>query len=66
MTDKAQMYHERTKYIDGRYHFIREIKVIKVKKIGTADNSADMMIKPLFSHKFGYCLELLGVQSSER
>jgi len=44
---KHQMYHERTKHIDIRYHFIREIKVIKVKKIGTADNPADMMTKPV-------------------
>ena len=34
---KHQMYLERIKHIDVRYHFIREIKVIKVKKIGTAD-----------------------------
>ena len=49
---KRQIYYERTKYIDARYHFIREIEVIKVKKIGTADNPADMMIKPVPSHKF--------------
>ena len=59
---KHQMYHERTKHIDVRYHFIREIEVIKVKKIDTADNPADMMIKPVPSHKFEYCLDLLGVQ----
>ena len=61
---KHQMYHERTKYIDVRYHFIREIKVIKVKKISTANNPADMT-KPVPSRKFEYCLELLGVQSAE-
>ena len=58
---KHQMYHERTKHIDVRYHFIQEIEVIKVKKIGTADNSTDMMTKPIPSRKFDYCLELLGV-----
>ena len=30
---KYQMYHERTKHNDVRYHFIQEIEVIKVKKI---------------------------------
>jgi len=44
---KHQIYHERTKHIDVRYHFIREIEVIKVKKIGAADNPADMMTKPV-------------------
>ena len=44
---KHQMYHERTKHIDVRYHFIREIEFIKVKKIGTVDNPADMMTNPV-------------------
>jgi len=62
---KYQMYHERTKHIDVRYYFIREIKVIKVNKIGTADNPADMMTKPVTSRKFEHCLKLLSVQSIE-
>ena len=62
---KHQMYHERTKHIDVRYHFIREINVIKVKKISIADNPADMMTKPIPSHKFEHYLELLGVYSGE-
>ena len=62
---KHQMYHDRTKRIDVRYHFIQEIKVIKVKKISTAYNSADMMQKSIPSHKFKHCLELLDVQSDE-
>ena len=31
----------------------------------TADNLADMMTKPVYSRKFEYCLELLGIQSGE-
>ena len=62
---KHQMYYERTKHIDVRYHFIREIKVIKIKKIGNADNLADMMTKFVPSCKFEYCLELLSIQSGE-
>ena len=62
---KYQMYYERTKHIDVRYHFIREIEVIKIKKIGTANNPAGMMTKPVHSHKFEYCFEMLGVQSGE-
>jgi len=48
---KHQMYHERTKYIDVKYHFIREIEVIKVKKISTVDNPTDMMTKLVPLHK---------------
>ena len=59
------MYHERIKHIVVRYHFICEIKVINVKKIGIADNPADVMTKPVLSRKFEHCLELLGVQSGE-
>nr|GEV76819.1 hypothetical protein [Tanacetum cinerariifolium] len=38
------MFHERTKHINVRYHFIREIvesKEIEVEKISTEDNAAD-------------------------
>jgi len=59
------MHHKRTKHIDIRYHFIREVKIIKIKKIGTADNLIDMMTTPVLSRKFEHCLELLGVQSGE-
>jgi len=61
---KNQMYHEGTKHIDVRYHFIREIigqGQIVVKKIGTEDNSADMFTKPLPGLKFKHCLDLIGV-----
>jgi hypothetical protein len=42
---KNQMYHERTKHIDVRYHFLREVMTqgdITVKKIATTENPADM------------------------
>ena len=42
---KDQVHHERTKHIDVRYHFLRSEKRIKVKKVGTADNPADMFTK---------------------
>lgn len=63
---KNQMYHERTKHIDVRYHFIRDIILqgdIAVKKIATADNPADMMTKPIPVLKFKHCLGLIGVCS---
>ena len=55
---KEQMFHERTKHIDVRYHFVREIIAhgdIVVSKVGTQDNLADMMTKSLPIAKFVYC-----------
>nr|GEW73045.1 RNA-directed DNA polymerase, eukaryota [Tanacetum cinerariifolium] len=59
------MFHERTKHINVRYHFIREIvksKEIKVAKISTKDNAADVFTKVVPGPKFKYCMEILGVE----
>ncbi|GJT87483.1 retrotransposon protein, putative, ty1-copia subclass [Tanacetum coccineum] len=61
------MFHERTKHINVRYHFIREIvesKEIEVAKIGTEDNAADAFTKVVPGLKFKYCMEILGVGSN--
>ena len=63
---KNQMYHERTKHIDVRYHFLREIVtegLIQILKIATTENPADMMTKPVAVYKFKLCLDLIGVCS---
>nr|GEV31185.1 retrotransposon protein, putative, Ty1-copia subclass [Tanacetum cinerariifolium] len=41
---------------------IMESKEIKVAKIGTKDNAADMFIKVVPGPKFKYCMEILGVE----
>lgn len=61
------MYHERTKHIDVRMHFIRDVVAlgtVMVKKIPTADNPADMMTKLVATSKFRQCLNLIRVQRS--
>ena len=60
--NKDQVHHERTKYIDVRYHFLRTEKRIKVNKVGTKDNPADMFTKPVPQSKFQHCLNLLNVR----
>ena len=63
---KNQVYHSRTKHIDVRFHFVREIideGDILLKKIGTAYNLADMMTKPIPLHKFKHCLILTSICS---
>nr|GEX17404.1 aspartyl-tRNA synthetase [Tanacetum cinerariifolium] len=58
------MFHERTKHINVRYHFIREIVdsiEIEVAKIGTNNNAANAVIKVVPGPKFKYCMKILGV-----
>ncbi|KAG8489021.1 hypothetical protein CXB51_017120 [Gossypium anomalum] len=61
---KDQMFHERTKHIDVRYHFVRDIIAcgdIVVSKISNHENPTDMMTKSLPITKFEHCLDLVGV-----
>ncbi|CAJ2648276.1 unnamed protein product [Trifolium pratense] len=57
-----QVYHERTKHIDIRLHFVRdmiETKEIMVQKIASEENPADMFTKSLPRTKFKHCLDLI-------
>ena len=61
---KDQMFHERTKHIDVRYHFVREIIArgdIVMSKVGTQDNLAYMMTKSLPIAKFVHYSKLVGL-----
>lgn len=49
------MFHERTKHIDVRLHFIRDVVAdgsIVVTKIGTVENPADILTKTVPVKKF--------------
>ena len=49
------IHHKRTKHIDVRYHYIREKledKTVRLQHIPTADNTADILTKPLGATKF--------------
>ena len=61
---KNQVYHARTKHIDVKYHFVREIIEeggFLVQKIKTDDNPADMLTKVVTTIKFNHCLDLINV-----
>ena len=61
---KNQVYHGRTKHIDVRYHFVREIfeeGEILLQKIKTEDNPADMLTKVVTTIKFKHCLDLINI-----
>ncbi|KAL6327669.1 hypothetical protein AAG906_022232 [Vitis piasezkii] len=58
---KNQFFHERSKHIDVRLHFVRDIIAIGeigVGKIPTKDNPSDMLTKSLNMTKFKHCLNL--------
>ncbi|XP_031287486.1 secreted RxLR effector protein 161-like [Pistacia vera] len=62
---KNPVYHERTKHVDVKYHFVRELVdkgVIILKKVSIEDNPSDMGIKVVSPTKFKHCLNLLHIQ----
>jgi hypothetical protein len=57
----------KTKHIDIKYHYIRDIVAegkIKVDKLHTDENPTDMLTKPLSNTKFKHCLDLVGVRGA--
>ena len=61
---KNQVYHARTKHINVRFHFIREILEegdIESLKVHTKENPADMLIKVVSEVKFTHCKKLLHI-----
>jgi hypothetical protein len=61
---KDQMFHEKTKHIDVKYHYVRDEVAqgkLKVCKISTHENHADMMTKPVPVAKFELCSSLVGI-----
>ena len=63
---KHQVYYERTKHIDVRMHFVRDVIAegsMVVHKMPTEDNLANMITKPIPAAKFRHCLDLIGVLS---
>jgi hypothetical protein len=61
---KDQMITEKSKHIYIRYHFICDIiekGLVKLCKISTHDNYADMMTKHVPIVKFELCSSLVGI-----
>lgn len=63
---KNPVLHGRTKHIDVRFHFLRELVkdgVVELIHCGTSEQVADIMTKPLKLESFLKLRDLLGVQS---
>ncbi|GKA00333.1 hypothetical protein Tco_0672883 [Tanacetum coccineum] len=61
---RNNVFHEKTKHINVRYHFIREVleaKTVEVLKVGTEHNAVNALTKVVPGHKLQHCLELLSV-----
>jgi hypothetical protein len=58
------MFHDRSKYIEIKYHYIRDMvqrKVVHVQYIPTHEQIVDIFAKPLAKKKFEYFCEILGL-----
>ena len=61
---KNAMFHSRTKHIDVRHHFIRQVLedgLVTLTKIKTQDNPADILTKSLGKAQHEHCIQLVGV-----
>ena len=61
---KNQVCYVRTKHIDVKYHFVRDVLEngdIEVQKIHTKDNPAYMLTKVASEVKFNHCKNLLQI-----
>ena len=64
---KNPVFHDRSKHIDTRYHFIREYvtkKEVELKFVKSQDQLADIFTKPLKVELFHKLRTLLGVTKS--
>lgn len=63
---KHQVFHEKSKHIDARLHFVRDMvekSIISVSKVHTEDNVAYMFTKALPSSKFEHSLSLIKLKT---
>ena len=61
---KNLVFHAKTKHIDVKYHFIREViddKQIQLVKVHTKENPVDLLAKGLLGDSFVHWHELMGI-----
>jgi hypothetical protein len=61
---KNLMFHSRSKHIELRYHWIRDVlenKELVLEKIHASENGSDMLTKPIPSLKLEVCCEKAGL-----
>ena len=64
MLARNPVFHAKTKHIQVKYHFIREVldsKSIELVKVHTDDNPADLLTKGLPAERFAHCRQMMGI-----
>ena len=64
---KNSVFHKRTKHIDAKYHYIRELVSngeIVLKKCRTEEQFEDILTKPLGHKSFNYLRKCLSMQEN--
>jgi hypothetical protein len=64
---KNPAFHSRTKHIDVQYHFVRDViedGVVRLQKIHTDVNPADILTKPVTREKFNTSKTSLGLEAT--
>ena len=62
------MFHDKSKHIEIKYHYIRDMvqrRAVKLQYVATKEHIADVLKKPLDRVKFEYFREKLGVLQIE-
>lgn len=62
LLSKNPIYYGRTKHVDVRFHFIRDLinkELIELRKVPTEENPVDMGTKIVTPAKFKHCMNLL-------
>ena len=65
MLAKNPIFHAKTKHIEVKYHLMRDMledKLMKLVKVHTHDNPADLLTKGLPSEKFAHYQALMGIK----
>ena len=66
---KNASFHSRSKYIDVRYHWIRDVlnsKQMKLEKVHTNNSSADMLTKVVTKENLNVCCQLAGMAAGRQ
>jgi hypothetical protein len=61
---KNHVFHDKSKHIEIKYHYIRDMvqrKAVKVQYLPTHEKIVDIFTKPLAKTKFEYFREILGL-----
>jgi hypothetical protein len=62
------VFHDMSKHIDMRYHYIRELvqrKTVKLQYIATSEQVIDILTKPLISRQFVQLRSKIGVAEND-